>query len=146
MTRTSAACGSADQWLSVLPEAALLPGRAVRVEVDGVRLIVGRTAHGVFAARDVCPHLDLPLAAFGPVEVRGERLVCPWHFWEFDVQTGRCEYAPLYRDDELFFFQIEGKERPAGESAGQLCRVPARLAGHTVQVLLPMSELRTGGV
>jgi nitrite reductase/ring-hydroxylating ferredoxin subunit len=110
-------------------------------------LLVGRCAgragcpgaDGVFAVADVCPHLDLPLAAFGPVEVRGERLICPWHYWEFDVRTGQCLYAPLYQDADMFFFQIEGKDRPAADSAGCLTRFPARVHAGRVQVLLPLA-------
>ncbi|MBI3971081.1 MAG: Rieske 2Fe-2S domain-containing protein [Chloroflexi bacterium] len=135
------------RWVAVLPEAELPEGRAVRVWADGVRLIVGRysDAEGCFAALDLCPHLDLPLAAFGPVEVRDSRLVCPWHWWEFDVRTGRCEYASLYANDEIFFFQLEGKDRPAGEAAGTLRCLPARRRDGMVEVVLPGSDERTAG-
>src|SRR4051812_39138706 len=127
------------RWVGVLPAAALAPGRAVRAWAEGTRVVVGSLpgGDGCFAALDVCPHLDLPLAAFGAVEVReeaqGERLVCPWHGWEFDVRTGRCEYAGIYADDEIFFFQLQGEDRPV-ESAGRLGLLPARLRDGIVEV------------
>jgi nitrite reductase (NADH) small subunit len=129
------------QWVPVLREAALEPGRAVRAWARETRVVVGRSGGTLFAALDVCPHLDLPLAAFGPVkmEVKGgaERLVCPWHLWAFDVRTGRCEYASLYADDEMFFFQLEGKERPQGDgAAGYLHVLPARVRDGQVEVAI----------
>jgi nitrite reductase/ring-hydroxylating ferredoxin subunit len=90
-------------WVSVLLEASLAVGTAQRVVIGPLSLIVGRTDEIVFAALDVCPHLELPFSSFGTLTLRNNRLVCPWHYWEFDVQSGQCEYAALYRDDEMFF-------------------------------------------
>jgi nitrite reductase (NADH) small subunit len=117
----------------------VLPGKAVRGCAEGTNVVVGRLPGdgGCFAALDVCPHLDLPLAAFGPLDLKGEvqaeRLVCPWHQWEFDVRTGRCEYASLYADDEIFFFQLKGEAQPA-VAAGRLQRLPARLRNGWLEV------------
>jgi nitrite reductase/ring-hydroxylating ferredoxin subunit len=118
------------------------PQGAARACAGGQRLIVGRTGGRVFAALDSCPHLELPFTAFGPVELAGDQLVCPWHGWRFDTRTGRCEYAPVYRDDEMLFFQIEGRNDPRGEGAGSLRCFPARLRGGMIEVLLP-ADLRS---
>ena len=129
---------TADNWIPALDAAALPAKGAVRAWAGGVRIVAGRRPDGrPFAALDSCPHLDLPLAAFGKVDVKGERIICPWHLWEFDVRTGRCEYASLYADDEMFFFQREGKDQPLGEAAGYLRRLPARLCDGRVEVSLP---------
>jgi nitrite reductase/ring-hydroxylating ferredoxin subunit len=138
------------------------PGRAVRAWAGDRRLVVGRDgrngrgldgAHdtqdtndggadqrsdgGWFAAVDVCPHLDLPLAAFGPAEVCEGRVICPWHLWEFDTRSGRCEHATLYADDEIFFFQLEGKQQPGdGGVGGRLHCFPARVRHGMVEVSL----------
>lgn len=126
-------------WVPVLPEGELVAGKAVRGWAGETRVVVGRLPEGgCFAALDVCPHLDLPLAAFGPVPVAGapgaERLVCPWHQWEFDARTGRCEYASYYADDEIFFFQLKGEDQPETEVAGRLRPLPARIRGGMVEV------------
>ena len=115
-------------WVRVHPVDALPEGRAVRVWAGGVRLVVGRLPGGgdCFASLDRCPHLDLPLAAFGAVELRDGRLICPWHRWEFDVRTGRCEYASLYADDEIFSFQLEGRDRPPAERRPVGCAASQR--------------------
>ena len=46
-----------------------------------------------------CPHFRAPMAD-GWVD--HERIVCPWHLWEFDLETGLCEYAPA--EDPYFFY------------------------------------------
>jgi nitrite reductase/ring-hydroxylating ferredoxin subunit len=127
----------AEDWVPVLSTQELPEDRAVRVWAKGLRLIVGRRAGDTpFAALDSCPHLDLPLAAFGPVQLRRARIVCPWHFWEFDAGTGRCEYAPIYADDEIFFFQLEGASGPRGAAAGCLQLFPARVRRGVLEVRL----------
>ena len=133
----AAPTASEAQWTDVLPVRSLRPDRAIRVRAGGQRLVVGVSDGEVFAVADVCPHLDLPLAAFGPLDLQGGRLVCPWHYWEFDVRTGRCAYAPFYQEDDLFYFQLEGRAGPVGESAGSLRHLPARIRGDVVQVLVP---------
>ena len=40
-----------------------------------------------YACSPVCPHEDGPLAE-GWLE--GDSVVCPWHGFDFDLQTGRC--------------------------------------------------------
>ena len=126
----------AARWVAVMREEALEPGRAKRGWAGETRVVVGSRDGACFAALDVCPHLDLPLAAFGPVKVQRGRLVCPWHLWEFDVRSGRCEYASVYADDEIFFFQLEGKEQPDDETAGRLHLLPARVRDGMIEVEL----------
>ena len=123
------------RWVAVLPECELVAGKAVRGWAGETRVVVGQLPDGgCFAALDVCPHLDLPLAAFGPVPIERERLVCPWHLWEFDIRSGRCEYASYYADDEIFFFQLRGADRPEGDVAGRLRPLPARARHGMVEV------------
>jgi 3-phenylpropionate/trans-cinnamate dioxygenase ferredoxin subunit len=92
-------------------------GSAVELERDG-RLVarVGGREIGVVAGpdgrlsavRNRCPHHGAPLCHGTLVErLAGEpgrweptgRLVlrCPWHGWEFDVETGGCPDEPSLR-------------------------------------------------
>jgi nitrite reductase (NADH) small subunit len=41
-----------------------------------------------------CPHRGGPLVEG---TVRDGRLVCPWHWYRFDLRSGRCETTPDYR-------------------------------------------------
>ncbi|HJO06073.1 MAG TPA: Rieske (2Fe-2S) protein [Chloroflexota bacterium] len=76
------------------------------VEVGGRRLVVGRNDAGYFALTDICPHQGSWLSTgtlggtavasvVGEIEYGRDGLIlrCPWHGWEFDVESGRslCE-------------------------------------------------------
>ena len=73
---------------------ARVDGREVGVVWDDER----GTAHGV---RNRCPHSGAPLClgrvrdreggSPGAYALTGRRVLrCPWHGWEFDLETGRC--------------------------------------------------------
>lgn len=79
------------QWTPVLPESSL-NGKPVRVEVDGVGLVVCQTKPGEVAAfGELCPHLAAPMAD-GWID-RG-RLVCPWHGSWFAAESGDVLRGP----------------------------------------------------
>jgi nitrite reductase/ring-hydroxylating ferredoxin subunit/uncharacterized membrane protein len=79
------------EWKPVLP-ASSLNGRPVRVEVDGVGLVVCQTKPGEVAAfGELCPHLAAPMAD-GWLD-RG-RLVCPWHGSWFAAESGDVLRGP----------------------------------------------------
>jgi nitrite reductase/ring-hydroxylating ferredoxin subunit len=65
----------------------------VRVEREGMKLVVIRTQAGIFAYEDVCPHAFWPLSEG---TVQDGALECPGHGWEFRVEDGRCVNAPAY--------------------------------------------------
>ena len=63
-------------------------GQGALVESQGVTVAVFNGGNGLFyACGAVCPHEDGPLAE-GWLE--GGSIVCPWHGFDFDLQTGRC--------------------------------------------------------
>ena len=66
---------------------------AVRVEHEHMAIVVTRTASGISAFVDVCPHAAWPLSG-GLVE--NGVLSCDGHGWEFDLKDGRCQNAPAY--------------------------------------------------
>ncbi|MES1248217.1 MAG: Rieske (2Fe-2S) protein [Actinomycetota bacterium] len=82
-----------------LPADGVLPAT-----VDGIAVVIVRTATGeLHALRDICPHQgallskgSLEAAVDGPsvgvYELSDTRMIlrCPWHGYEFDVDTGRC--------------------------------------------------------
>ncbi|UXA08910.1 Rieske 2Fe-2S domain-containing protein [Mycobacterium sp. SMC-2] len=79
------------EWTPVLP-ASSLNGKPVRVEVDGVGLVVCQTEPGEVAAfGERCPHLAAPMAD-GWID-RG-RLVCPWHGSWFAAESGEVLRGP----------------------------------------------------
>ena len=84
------------------------PGGRKLVEVGGGRRVVVFNLGGeFFALGDRCPHQGGSLAAgcvtgrvssAGPGQYnyarRGEMVRCPWHYWEFDIRTGRSRFDP----------------------------------------------------
>ena len=83
------------------------PGGRKIVEIAGRSIGVFNIAGEFFALRNQCPHQGGPLCqgrlsgfleASAPGEYRysrkGEILRCPWHGWEFDVQTGQSWWNP----------------------------------------------------
>jgi nitrite reductase (NADH) small subunit len=76
------------------------------VEIRGRSIGVVRTVAGWFAIRNRCPHQGAPLCSGRvtgtmlpglPDELRwgmqGRVLRCPWHGWEFDLETGRSLFG-----------------------------------------------------
>jgi nitrite reductase/ring-hydroxylating ferredoxin subunit len=83
-------------------------GRVV-ARVGGREIGVVRGSDGeLYALRNRCPHHGAPLCLGTPAERVAGRpgryaatgravLRCPWHGWEFDLDTGRCIDEPSLR-------------------------------------------------
>jgi nitrite reductase (NADH) small subunit len=62
-------------------------GRALckRLE-DGTQIALTRRESGQIAAfENRCPHVDGPI---GLGKIKGKTVICPWHFFRFDIETG----------------------------------------------------------
>ena len=83
------------------------PGGRKLVEVGSRRVVVFNLSGEFFALGDRCPHQGGSLAegcVTGEVSSaepgrydyrrRGEMVRCPWHYWEFDIRTGRSRFDP----------------------------------------------------
>ena len=81
-------------WTVVAQLSELSAGSLRRVTVAGQDLVVGLAGSELFATDLLCPHRAGPLDEGCIV---GERLVCPWHSWEFDVRSGVYERFPATR-------------------------------------------------
>jgi nitrite reductase (NADH) small subunit len=62
-------------------------GRPAMRIVGDRKIALCRTASGIHALDNTCPHRGGPLSEG---DLIGEELVCPWHLWSFDVKTGDC--------------------------------------------------------
>lgn len=90
-------------------------GRRVMLRVDGREVFVFERAGRFHAFENLCPHMGGPVGEgnlIGKVEaVLGENgellrerfsteeihIVCPWHGWEYDIETGACMGLPNVR-------------------------------------------------
>jgi nitrite reductase/ring-hydroxylating ferredoxin subunit len=92
------------------------------VELAGHRIGVFCVDGGYHALADRCPHRGAPLCTSGQVVSRvawvgderrvthpGALVRCPWHKWDFEIASGRCEV-----DDRLrvrrYAVRVEGGE------------------------------------
>jgi nitrite reductase (NADH) small subunit len=66
-------------------------GRGKCLEVEGVPLAVFNVGGQYQVVSGSCPHEGGPL---GDGPLLGDRVVCPWHGFDFDVRTGACSVAP----------------------------------------------------
>jgi phenylpropionate dioxygenase-like ring-hydroxylating dioxygenase large terminal subunit len=83
-------------------ESGALKTRLLKREVLGIPLVLFRTEDGrPTALLDRCPHRNLPLSLG---QLRGDRLQCSYHGWEFDSE-GICQKIPGLCGE------VEGKAR-----------------------------------
>jgi len=63
-------------------------GQGTLIERAGVAIAVFNAGAGQFyATSPTCPNEDGPLAEGG---IEGDAVVCPWHGFDFELETGRC--------------------------------------------------------
>ena len=76
--------------------AADLPGEgeAREFEIDGKAICIANVGGAITAMDNVCLHMGGPL---GQGYIEGNKLVCPWHGWEYDPKTGQLENDPKTR-------------------------------------------------
>ena len=85
--------------LSELP-----PGSAKEVEHEG-RIYALFNVDGTLSAIDgICPHQGGPLAE-GALE--GCMVTCPWHGWQFDVQSGKTPLGAKIKQT-VYEVKVEG--------------------------------------
>ncbi|HEY1792180.1 MAG TPA: Rieske (2Fe-2S) protein [Opitutaceae bacterium] len=119
----------------------LAPGGRKLVKAGGIEIGLFNAGGEIRAYRNVCPHAGAPvcLGRVGgtslPSDVyeykygmEGCILRCPWHGWEFDLQTGQHLVDP---DTRLKEVRVEAG-RPE-----DLDRYATEEAGGTLYVLLP---------
>ena len=65
-------------------------------------MVLGRTKDGdLFALRDICPHRLAPLSAGVQGSCNGKpTIACPYHGWQFDVESGVCLKIPSLTEDQ----------------------------------------------
>jgi nitrite reductase (NADH) small subunit len=85
-------------------------GRAYKFEGLGVAVFRQRDGR-LFATQSHCPHRQGPLA---DGIVGAGTVLCPFHAWKFDLETGRCagenvtlRTFPVHEIDGQLFIEIE---------------------------------------
>lgn len=78
-----------------LPLPALAPGQSAIVQVAGRNLLLCRSASGLHAMAETCPHQEKSLEG---ARVRGNAVMCPHHGARFSLEDGRSLSPQLTPD------------------------------------------------
>ncbi len=54
---------------------------------DGTQIALTRGDGRIAAFENRCPHVDGPI---GLGKIKGKTVICPWHFFRFDIETGNA--------------------------------------------------------
>lgn len=95
-------------------------GRALITEINGVSIGIFQENGQLFAVRNVCPHKQAPICKgtvcgtmlpSDPKEfefgLEGKVLRCPWHGWEFDLQTGESLFGISQRKVKTYPVELK---------------------------------------
>lgn len=70
------------------------PNHAVKVNIEDEEIALFNLRGEFYAISDVCPHRGAPLSE-GFLEQ--EKVLCPWHCFDFNLKTGECQVASHLR-------------------------------------------------
>ena len=100
-------------WVQLCRESdAPAEGAAVEVEAEGIAICLARSKGKLSALDNWCPHRRGPL---GEGWIENEAVVCPWHAWAFNLETGiadpperaKVHVFPLRLEGELVLIEID---------------------------------------
>lgn len=73
---------------------------------DGTQIALTRQENGQIAAfENRCPHVDGPI---GLGKIKGKTVICPWHFFRFDIETGAAAGLESVMRLRIFKAVVEG--------------------------------------
>ena len=90
----------------VVAGSAALRGKPLAARVLGRDLVLWRSAHGVHAADDHCPHLG---ARWSQGRMQNGAVVCPWHGLALDARAPCQALLPAHDDGVLLWVQLPGE-------------------------------------
>jgi nitrite reductase (NADH) small subunit len=67
------------------------PGSLEQIAIDGIPYALCNHNGTLRAFGGLCPHAGGPL---GDGNLDGGQIVCPWHAWAFDCESGVNDYDP----------------------------------------------------
>lgn len=112
------------EWHKVAQPGEIAPGQPKIVSLQGKEIGVFFEGGRYFAVLNYCPHFGAPICrgmVSGAVVCDEDGkpsydhsrpvLRCPWHRWEFDMETGRA-LAPIKERIKTYEVRVEGDEEP----------------------------------
>ncbi len=92
---------SQDGYIPVCQESELREDMVKMITLNDERIALMRYQNKIYAVSNVCPHQNGPL---GEGKIIDGCITCPWHGYQFDVQTG---LAPAPYDDQIPIFDVK---------------------------------------
>jgi len=89
-------------FVAVAAVDAIAPGKFVKMDVDGLPVIIARVEDRYYAVEDNCSHEDYPLS-YGCLD--GKRIKCSLHGSRFSLETGQPEEEPA--DEPIATYRVE---------------------------------------
>ena len=68
-------------------------GRKI-IEISGLEIALFNIQNRIYAISNICPHNG---GSLGEGMLFGQTILCPLHFWKFNVVTGKSSNQPAYR-------------------------------------------------
>ena len=96
-------------WTSLCDLAELEEGKGKYVEIGGFQLGVFLNRGNVYVTDNLCPHAGGNLAGG---EIEDGCIVCPWHSWPFNLQTGELKDMPGCAITTYKTRIVEPRDRP----------------------------------
>ncbi len=95
------------QWVRLCAASdAPAAGEVMEAETNGVGVCLANVDGKLCALDNWCPHRRGPL---GQGWIEGRAVVCPWHSWAFDTETGVAE-PPERAKVDVFPVKVEGDD------------------------------------
>ena len=79
------------EFVRVTGAADVAPGSGMVAEVKGQSIAVFNVDGTYYAIDNTCVHRGGPL---GEGELEGDTVTCPWHGWQYNVQSGKSINNP----------------------------------------------------
>lgn len=126
----------------ICPAAELAPGERKITELNGVSVGVFNVDGEYHALKNDCPHQRAPLCegkvtgtvtADEPGDVNwecdGHILRCPWHGWEFEIESGESVFNPHKVKARSYEATVESSGEETQNATDGGCECGADLAG-----------------
>jgi nitrite reductase/ring-hydroxylating ferredoxin subunit len=123
------------------------PGTKCQATVDGRAIAIFNVDGRFYALRDVCPHRgarlsegtvvgSLTACAAGAYDYDEARMFvkCPWHGWEFELETGQSWCEPARERVRPYRVTVESGQELIEAPADSPARVPGPYVAETLSV------------
>jgi nitrite reductase/ring-hydroxylating ferredoxin subunit/uncharacterized membrane protein len=97
----------AKEFTPVLPAASLPDATPTKASLGPTTLVLVRRGDVVHALKETCSHAGGPLSEG---ELRGDSIVCPWHFSHFRLSDGAVDHGPATTRQVAYRARINGDQ------------------------------------